>query len=77
MDSIGSFSLFAEDLPYGLVPIVSLGNMLNIPTPTINSIVELSSMATGIDYWNEGTTAEKLGLAGLTAQEIKEKVTGD
>ena len=77
MDSIGSFSLFAEDLPYGLVPIVSLGNMLDFPTPTISSIVELSSMATGIDYWSEGTTVEKLGLANLTAQEIKKKVAGD
>jgi opine dehydrogenase len=76
MDSIGTFSLFAEDLPYGLVPIASLGSMLEVPTPTIDSIIDLSSMATGIDYRSEGTTVTKLGLAGLTDLEIKAKVTG-
>ena len=76
MDSIATFSLFAEDLPYGLVPIVSLGGMFNIPTPTIKSIVELSSMATGINYWSEGITVDKLGLSGLNAEEIRERVTG-
>lgn len=63
-----------EDVPTSLVPIASLGKMLGVPTPTIDSLIHLASVLHGRDYWKEGRTAEKLGLQGLSVKEIHELV---
>lgn len=59
-----------EDIPMSLVPIVSIGSVLGVPTPTIEMIVRLGSLLHGRDYAAEGRTAERLGLAGLSLKEI-------
>lgn len=59
-----------EDVPQSLVPMSSLGKMLGIPTPTINSVIFLCSVAHGIDYWSNGRTAERLGLKGLSIEQL-------
>jgi opine dehydrogenase len=59
-----------EDVPESLVPMSSLGRMLGVHTPTINSIIYLCSTMHGIDYWGRGRTVDKLGLKGLTVEEI-------
>jgi len=63
-----------EDVPMSLVPIASLGEMLKVPTPTINSVIQLASTLTGIDYWETGRTVERLGLAGLDLRAIRRLV---
>jgi len=63
-----------EDVPTSLVPIASFGKMLGVPTPTIDSIIHLACVLHGRDYWREGRTVEKLGLLGLSVQEIREMV---
>jgi opine dehydrogenase len=60
-----------EDVPHGLVPTASLGRLLGIPTPVTDSLINLASSIQGVDYWQEGRTLDKLGLAGLTVDEIK------
>lgn len=60
----------AEDVPNGLVPLSQIGDLLGIPTPAIDSIITLSSLANGVDYFSKGRTLDKLGLAGLTAEKI-------
>ena len=65
-----------EDAPYGLVPIASLCDHLNVPCPTIKSVIHLLSIVTGRDFFKEGLTIEKLGLDKLTAEEIKNFVEG-
>jgi opine dehydrogenase len=59
-----------EDIPMSLVPIVSIGFLLGVPTPTIEMIIRLGSLLHGRDYAAEGRTAERLGLAGLSLKEI-------
>ena len=54
-----------------LVPIAALGDLLAVPTPTIRSMVHLGSLLIGEDYWQEGRTVERMGIAGLTAKEIR------
>lgn len=73
--SPAEFSLFNEDLSYGLVPLSSLGRQIGVPTPTIDALIHLACLITGIDYRREGTTAERLGLAGKTAEEILQLVS--
>lgn len=59
-----------EDVAYGLVPITSLGIQLGVECKGINAIIHLFSIATGIDFIKEGMTVEKLGLSGLSPEEI-------
>lgn len=60
-----------EDIPMSLVPIASLGQLVNVPTPAIDSIILLGSMLHGVDYRTEGRTASSLGLAGKTLKDIR------
>jgi opine dehydrogenase len=63
-----------EDVPMSLVPIASLGQMLGVPTPTICEIIHLASLMHACDYWKEGRTVERLGLSGLTLEQIRHLV---
>ncbi|RLI45147.1 NADP transhydrogenase subunit alpha [Candidatus Bathyarchaeota archaeon] len=65
-----------EDVPTGLVPISSLGSMLDISTPTIDALINLACAMFGVNFWEQGRTVEKLGLAGLSIEEIKKLVLG-
>jgi len=60
----------SEDVPYGLVTISSLANVVGTKTPLIDSLVNISNIVNGIDYWKMGRTVEKLGLMGLDANGI-------
>jgi opine dehydrogenase len=61
----------SEDIPIGMVLWASLGDMLDIPTPTARALIHISSVIHDVDYWQGGRTVEKLGLAGMTADELK------
>lgn len=65
-----------EDVPSSLVPLASLGAMLGAPAPTIELVIRLASIMHGRDYWAEGRTVERLGLAGLSVEEIRRVVSG-
>ncbi len=60
-----------EDIPMSLVPIAALGDLLNVPTPTIHSMVHLGSLLLGENYWELGRTVERMGIAGLSATQIR------
>lgn len=59
-----------EDLPFGLVPMSQLGDLLGVPTPLIDSFVNLGSEICGENYWETGRTLETLGLDQLGPDEI-------
>lgn len=61
-----------EDIPMSLVPIASLGELVEVPTPTIDSVILLGSVLHGVDYRSIGRTAESLGLAGKSLKEIRQ-----
>jgi len=60
----------SEDIPIGMVLWASLGRLLGVPTPTADSLIQISSVVHGTDYWQGGRTVEKLGLAGMTADDL-------
>ena len=64
-----------EDVPYGMVLISNLGDMLNIPTPVHDSVIELCSTINGENYWETGRTVEKLGIKGLDVNNLKKFLT--
>ncbi|MEE8162073.1 MAG: NAD/NADP octopine/nopaline dehydrogenase family protein, partial [Acidobacteriota bacterium] len=59
-----------EDVPYGTVLFSSLGKLLGVPTPVSDGINTLLSVVEETDFYAQGRTVEKLGLAGLAADEI-------
>ena len=61
----------SEDIPMSLVPISSLGRLVDVPTPNIDAIILLGSVLHGVDYRAEGRTAESLGLAGKSLKQIR------
>ncbi len=65
-----------EDVPYSLVPISSIGRMLGVKTPTIDAIIHLSEILLRKDFWLEGRTVEKIGIAGMSVKEIRQMVVG-
>jgi opine dehydrogenase len=67
-----------EDVGLGLVTYVSLGDMLGVPCPRSRALVELASAVTGRGYLREGRrSAERLGLAGLSAEERGRLLRGE
>lgn len=63
-----------EDVPYGLVPIASIGRELGVATPAIDALVGLACVVNDRDWWSEGRTADKMGLRGLSARQMIEYV---
>jgi opine dehydrogenase len=67
-----------EDVPMSLVPMSSLGDLLGVPTPSIDAIIHHAGLLNDRDYWEEGRTVEKLGLSGMTVEQIRSLVlTGE
>ena len=54
-----------EDLPYGLVSWSSLGEMLEVETPAMGSLIDLGSIVMGFDARERGRTVEQLGISGV------------
>ena len=52
----------SEDIPYSLVPIATLGKILNLKTSNMDSIINIACMCNSENYWQTGRTAEKLGF---------------
>lgn len=65
---------FTEDVPTGLVPISSLGKTLDVQTPTIDSIIHLSSILCGINFTEVGRTIEGLNLHQYINTKLRESV---
>jgi opine dehydrogenase len=61
-----------EDIPYGLVPLAELGRLAGVLTPMMDDLIHVASVATGKDYRSVGLTLAKMGLAGLTPDQVHE-----
>lgn len=54
-----------EDVPEGLVLLESLGQMLNVATPTCTGLINIASAALNIDFRENARTVELLGKENL------------
>ena len=62
------------DLKTQIVAVPSFGKLVNVPTPTIDSIVLLASIINETDYFKEGRTVERMGLSGQSGEEVLEAI---
>ncbi len=60
-----------EDVPTGLVPMVSLGRLLGVDVSRMETIVQLAQYVLGEDLTTGGRTVESLGLDGLSVAQIR------
>lgn len=60
-----------EDCPNGLVPWSELGKLCGVPTPTMDSVISIYTVAHGRDWRAEGIKLDRMGLDGMTPAEIR------
>ena len=66
----GSCPYLMEDLYYALPPIVSIANQVKVPVPVMSSVLQLFTIIDKVDYLKEGINVEKMGIAGMSREEI-------
>jgi opine dehydrogenase len=59
-----------EDASTAVALMVSLGEMINVPTPVSKALITLASAINQTDYLKEGRTVEQLGLSGLSIDQL-------
>jgi opine dehydrogenase len=60
-----------EDVPYGMVLLSALGDLLKIPTPTHDAVIQLASVVNRTNFWENGRGVKELGLSKLNKQGLK------
>ena len=60
-----------EDVGYGLVPFAAFGDLVKVRTPTIDAFIQLANVITGHNYRQQGLTLEKMGLDGMTLDQVR------
>ncbi len=63
-----------EDVPYGMVPMESLGKVAGVPTPVTSAIVTLAAELTQRDFRSEARDLKYLGLDGIELPALKRLV---
>jgi len=59
-----------EDAPTGVSLMVSLGQVLGVPTPVSAALLAIASAINDVDYYAQGRTLQALGITGSTVLEI-------
>jgi len=66
--------LIYEEVPTGLVPLMALGRIADVPTPLCSSLAILASALTGISFHSEGRTLSRLGIREMSVETLTEYV---
>lgn len=59
-----------EEIPYGLVPVHLLGQLIGVSTPMVDASITLSGLLMDVDYLEEGLTLEKLGWGSYNPVQV-------
>ena len=59
-----------EDVPYSLVPIAELGRRFGVDVWGMEAMIQIACVIHGTDYRHRGRTLAKMGLEGLSVDEI-------
>lgn len=71
-----SHRYISEDVPYGIVPMISVGSLVGADTYYMRTLARLASIIVGVDYTQTGRTLERLGLSGLDPRGVLSLVDG-
>ncbi len=68
------YRYYKEDFGHGLLPFLEFARIAGIDTPVAHSLYSLAQIAVGTDYRKGGRTAEAMGIAGMSRDQVIEKV---
>ena len=60
-----------EDVPYGMVLLSTFGDLLGVPTPTHDAVIQMASVINRTDYWKTGRGMKQLGLFKFDKKGLK------
>lgn len=60
----------SEDVPYSLVPIAELGRRFGVDVWGMEAMIQLACILHGTDYRHRGRTLARMGLIGLSLDEV-------
>jgi opine dehydrogenase len=63
-----------EDVPFSMVPLLSLGSQFGVDMQAVDAMVRLACVLHSTNYYERGRTAEDMGLKGLRVGEVKRYV---
>lgn len=63
-----------EDIPMGLLPMVSLGKKIGIKVTNMDTVAKLGELLIGEDLFERGRTLKNLGLDEMSIQDIQQFV---
>jgi opine dehydrogenase len=63
-----------EDIPMGLVPMVELAKIFSLDPKRMKLVIELGEQLLETDFYESGRTLDRLGIDGLTKDQILEYV---
>jgi opine dehydrogenase len=66
-----------EDIPMSLVPMASIGRKFGVETPAMDAIIRLGSVLNETDYWAQGRTVERLGIADMSVKDLRLLAIGE
>ena len=66
---------YKEDFGHGLLPFLEFANIAGVDTPVARSLYLLAQTTVGVDYRDGGRTAAAMGIAGLSKDQLLEKVS--
>lgn len=64
-----------EDVPYLFVPCLEFAELTKVDTPVMRAAIQFANAFNGVDYTVEGRTLEKMGLKGLSVNQIRQFVS--
>lgn len=65
----------AEDVPFLFVPCFEFSQLSGVNTPIIQAILTITNAFNRTDYLESGRTLEKMGLAEMTIEQIRQAVS--
>jgi opine dehydrogenase len=66
------FTYISQDVPYGIMPMISLASCLGIDVPITKTIASLACYVNDTDYWSEARTMEKLQISRMNKSQLNE-----
>ena len=63
-----------EDVPLNMILVSEMGKAVGIPTPITDLLVNVSNLIREKNFWESGTTMEKLGIANTDKAYIAELI---
>jgi len=59
-----------EDVPFGLIPMYSFAKQFHFNNTTMKSLIDISCIATNIDFYPKARDMDKLGLGSFSEEQL-------